>query len=185
MERSDEQLMLEVRSGDESSLGTLFERHHEGVYRYLLRMTGQPQISEDLVQDAFIRVLRYRQSFRDDSHFRPWLYRVAHNVGTDHFNRSSKRPEYGTDELEAVDEAPGSQEQLESRERVGLMQRALAALPAEKRELLILARYEALPYAEIGELLDCSVGAVKVRVHRATATLRQEVERLAKENEHD
>ena len=179
MERSDEQLMLEVRDGDESALGVLFERHHESVYRYLLRMTGTPHVSEDLVQDAFMRVLRYSGSFRDDSKFRPWLYRVAHNVCTDHFKRSSKRTEFGTDDLEAVDESPGSHDLLESRERAGILKDALMSLPQDKRELLILARYEAMPYEEIGNLLECSVGAVKVRVHRATAALRAYVERVA------
>ncbi len=177
MDPSDEQLMLEVRDGDASALGALFERHHDRVLRYLVRMTGQQQVSEDLVQDAFMRVLRYRASFRDDSRFQPWLYRVAHNVATDHFKRSARSPEIATDELEAEDSAPGSQERMEARERGDVLQKALAALPEDKRDLLILARYEALPYREIAETLDCSVGAVKVRVHRATVALREEVER--------
>ena len=73
-------------------LAALFERHHKRIYHYCQRMTGNQTTSQDLVQDVFMRILKYRKTFRGDSRFLPWLYRMAHNACIDHFRKSSRDP---------------------------------------------------------------------------------------------
>ena len=168
----DGRIMSAVRAGDVGSLGVLFERYHAPIYRYCVRMTGNPAASEDLVQEVFARILKYSRTFRDGTNFKAWIFRVARNVCHDHFRRGSREVE-----LEAPDERPGSetpvQESLEKEEDLERLNRALERLPDDRRELLILSRFERRKYSEIAELLDCSVGAVKVRVHRAMRQLRE------------
>lgn len=164
--------MAELRDGELAGLGVLFERHHTKVYRYCLRMTGDPTTSEDLVQDVFTRILKYAATFRRGTNFEAWLFRVSRNVCYDHFRRSRHEIELELPDQRPSDETPVT-ETLERAEEVGRLRRALGRLPDDRRELLILSRFEARRYAEIAELLDCSVGAVKVRVHRAMRQLRE------------
>lgn len=170
-ELDDGQVMSSVRAGDVSALGILFERYHAQIYRYCVRMTRNPTVSEDLVQEVFTRLLRYSHTFREGTNFKAWIFRVSRNVCNDHFRRG--RREVG---LEAPDERPAAdtpaQESLEKAEDLERLGKALNRLPEDRRELLILSRFERRKYSEIAQLLDCSVGAVKVRVHRAMRQLR-------------
>lgn len=165
--------MLRVKAGDVRPLGELFERHHTKIYHFCHRMTGNDATSQDLVQEVFMRVLKYRATFREDSSFRPWLYRTARNACIDHFRRRKRDP-LPTDDLpEPASDGPSVAERLELGEDVGRLRRALLHLPLDKREVLIMSRFEFRKHSEIAELLDCSVGAVKVRVHRALKQLRE------------
>ena len=93
---TDQQLMLQVKGGDVGRLAELFERHHVRIYHFCYRMTGNEATSQDLVQEVFMRVLKYRETFRDDSSFLPWLYRMARNASIDHFRRSGRAPKSGS-----------------------------------------------------------------------------------------
>lgn len=165
--------MQQVREGEIGELGELFERHHSRLYQFLLRLVGRPQVAEDLVQEAFTRMLKYRHTFRNNSRFLPWMYRLAHNVAHDYFRKKPRAERQEDSARETADPTPSAQDELEREESASLLRRALLRLPVDKREVLILSRFETRRYAEIAELLDCSEGAVKVRVHRATAELRQ------------
>ena len=165
--------MLAVRQGEVGRLGTLFDRHHQRIYRFCLRLTGDPAASEDLVQDIFMRVLKYRRTYRGDRDFLPWLYRLARNATNDHFRRTARRRETGDEIPDRASGDPTPWEGLESREEARLMRRALLELPVARREVLVLSRFEQRRYDEIAGLLGCSAGAVKVRVHRALKQLRE------------
>jgi RNA polymerase sigma-70 factor (ECF subfamily) len=168
----DSELMRQVRGGRTGALATLFERHHARLYRYCLRMTGNRQASEDLVQDVFMRMLRYKATFRDDSTFGPWMFGIARNACVAHLRRAAADPvsDGGVQEASQearVDHDPATEQQAD------LLRRALLALPLERREVLVLSRYEFKTYEEIARALGCSVGAVKVRAHRAMKQLRE------------
>ena len=120
-----------------------------------------------------MRTLKYRKTFRADSRFLPWLYRMAHNACVDHFRRSARDPLLPDELPEPTSGDPSAVERLERGEEAARLREALDRLPADKREVLILSRFEFRRHAEIAELLDCSVGAVKVRVHRALKQLRE------------
>jgi RNA polymerase sigma factor (sigma-70 family) len=154
-------------------MGHLFERHHARIYNFCHRMTGSREASEDLVQEVFMRSLKYRRSFRGDAEYLPWLYRLARNACNDFFNSRRRFPTLVDELPEATSGEPSVSEELERREQACLLRQALLELPVERREVLVLSRFEDLPYEEIAQLLGCSVGAVKVRVHRAMQQLRE------------
>ena len=179
---ADDGCMRRLQAGDTAALSELFERHHRLVFQYFARLGAAP--AEDLAQEVFIRVLKYQRSYRPGTQFRPWMYTIARNVRHTHLQR--RRAEIndvswddaqGRDDRDAPSFIPvDNAEQAQQRH---LLARALARLPEDKRELLVLARYQELGYAAIGTLLGCSEGAVKVRVHRAVGALRRHFLELA------
>lgn len=177
----DGEVMRMVRDGDVGQLGILFERHHGRLYNYCLRLTGNAETSRDLVQEVFFRILKYRESYRDDGSFLPWFYRLARNACYDHLRGSGREVAADVEAMEETDPGPAPSEEAERREEVRLLSRALHRLPVDKRELLVMARFGALGYREIAETLGTSVGAVRVRVHRALKELRQVYLRMERE----
>lgn len=164
--------MQAVRAGDVAKLGLLFERHHAPLFDFLARMTGNAAVAEDLVQDVFVRVLKYRATWRDEGKFEAWLYRIARNARADYFK---SRTQYA--EIDEAAEQP-SAEPLPSdafaRDRdVARLQHALNLLRDDKRELIVLARYRGMKLEAIADLLGVEVGTVKVRMHRAVKELRE------------
>src|SRR5881394_1762313 len=85
MSETDENLMLAVRNGDVSKLGVLFDRHHRALFDFFVRMTGRRNVADDLVQDVFFRILKYRRTFRDESWFRAWMFHIARNARVDYY----------------------------------------------------------------------------------------------------
>jgi len=176
---TDESLMLAVRNGEVEQFGVLFERHHDRLFAFFYRMTGDPPASEDLAQEVFVRMLKYRGSFGETSEFRAWMYQIARNVRANHFRSRVAEAELSED-VRADEHRPASL-QLERQEELSVLQRALLALPEDKREILILARYEEMKYEAIATMLQIEVGAVKVRVHRALRELRAVYLRMSSE----
>ncbi len=174
--KSDHELMISVRDGRVAELGALFERHNARIYNFFLRMTRDRQASEDLVQEAFVRILKYRHTYRSDGEFVTWFYRLARNAANDHFRKLGRTLDAVSADEEAVVEPVCEQDlplaKLESGESAELLRTALDRLPEDKREVLILTRFHGLKHEQIGEILGCKVGAVKVRVHRAVKQLR-------------
>jgi RNA polymerase sigma-70 factor (ECF subfamily) len=162
--------MRQVRNGRTAALATLFERHHARLYRYCLRMTGQRAAAEDLVQDVFMSMLKYKATFKDDSEFVPWMFGIGRNACLAQLKRAA-RDRLPDHDVEA-EPAPTPPDDAHD-DRPELMRRALARLPVDRREVLVLSRYEFKSYEEIARVLDCSVGAVKVRAHRAMKQLRE------------
>lgn len=171
MTMTDEALMQAVHRGDLAKLGGLFDRHHRSLFDYLARTTGSRAIAEDLVQDVFERVLKYRATWRGDSVFTAWLFRIARNARADYYRRRLLTSTYN-ESMDAPDTAPTPEHQLENDSEAAYLQRAMMLLREDKRELLVLARYRELKYEAIAELLGVDVGTIKVRVHRALKELR-------------
>jgi len=176
--------MIAVRAGEIRRLGELFERHHRPLYGFFVRLTGQPSVSEDLVQIVFYRILKYRHTYRDEGKFSAWIYHLARKVTADHFRKLASTP-IPTDPANLPDHGdagPAPSTQAETAEDVALLRTALARLPLEQREVLVLSRYQNLEHKEIARLLDCTVGAVKVRAHRALKDLREVYFKIRREN---
>jgi RNA polymerase sigma-70 factor, ECF subfamily len=171
---SDHELMIAVRAGEIDRLGDLFERHHGPLYGFFVRCTGDRVTSEDLVQLVFYRILKYRHTYRDEGRFSAWIYHLARKVAADHFRRSRQAPHAtDPDDLHAVpDQAPHAADRAVAADETERLHAALAALDSDQREMLVLARFQHLKHEEIARLFDLSVGAVKVRVHRALKDLR-------------
>ena len=170
-ETSDEDLIWAVSEGEVAPLGVLFERHHARVHALCYRLTRQADVADDLAQETMLRVLRYASSYRRDSAFTTWLYRLAYNVCHDHW-RKSRRDELTTDLSEAQGVvAYDSDERID--ERHALLEEAMQRLAPERRAVLVLSRYNDLGYDDIARVLECTPAAARVRAHRALNELRE------------
>ena len=166
--------MLKVRSGDLDKMGLLFQRHHRPLYGFLFHMTQQKEASEDMMQNVFYRMLRSRHTYTGEGEFRTWMYHLARNVLKDHWKQTRRRG--GQQDITGYEEripaGMAADEQIERKLEIKALERALESLSPESREVLVLSRFQEMKYAEIAEVLEISVGAVKVRVYRAMNELR-------------
>jgi len=165
--------MLAVRDGDLSSLGMLFERYHAALFDFLSRMTGDRAAAEDLVQDVFLKLLKYRATYRDGGRFETWLFRIARNARADYFRKRRSTEPIGTEEVDVPADTRGPAGDLESQRDLERLQRALLLLREDRRELIVLTRYRGMKHDAIAELLGVDAGTVKVRLHRALKELRE------------
>jgi RNA polymerase sigma-70 factor (ECF subfamily) len=154
--------MEEVREGKVERLAILFERHHVMLFNFFLRLTGNRSASEDLVQDVFFRILKYRDTYQSQSKFTVWMYQIARNVHIDHLRK--QKPEVPLDEQfeePAVAEPPA----------IDRLSADVDVTPLRKREILLLSRFQEMKYREIAELLGCDIGSIKSTIHRAVKEL--------------
>jgi RNA polymerase sigma-70 factor (ECF subfamily) len=171
----DDELMNRVREGDTDSLAHLFERHHRPLFRFFFHLSGSAGLAEDLTQEVFFRMLKFRATFQKDARFTPWMYQIARNVHVDHTRRKqNEMPLYDdrTDtEFEPHEPGMSAELNLLRASDLAILRKALQRLPAERRELLILSRWQNLRYEEIAAIVQCEPGAVKTRVFRAMRQL--------------
>ncbi|MBD5782095.1 RNA polymerase sigma factor [Pelagicoccus sp. NFK12] len=173
----DDRLMTAAKLGDLDGIAVLFEKYHQPLLGFFRRLSGQAQLSEDLAQETFWRILRYRKSYDPRRSFRAWMYQIARNVMNDHGRKTTRAGRIFDDrsseeaELRARSASDVSGE-VERSDRAELLRTALSQLPLEKREVIVLCRFEELPQAEIARMLGCSVGALKVRLFRALKDLK-------------
>jgi RNA polymerase sigma factor (sigma-70 family) len=180
---SDHELMLAVRDGDLDCMGGLFERHHGPLFGYLTKLTGNRTAAEDISQTVFQRMLKYRHTYRNEGSFTAWMYHLGRRCATDHYRKASSAPiAVDPSGLEQhPDEARGADEAAESRDDHALLHKALGRLDRDDREVLLLSRLQELSFAEVAGILECSVGAARVRAHRALRTLRDHYLQMQKE----
>ena len=169
-EASDSSLMQAVRDGDLGGLAVLFERHHRSLFNYFVHVNGNRELSEDLVQDVFFRMLKYRRTYQPDRSFTAWMYQIARNAHVDSISKRKFEVSLGEKEFAS---STKMDENLRRKQEIALLKQAMARLPLDKRELLVLSRYQNLKYEEIASILRCDIGAVKVRVYRAVRALGQ------------
>jgi RNA polymerase sigma factor (sigma-70 family) len=167
---SDEQLIQWVADGDVSCLGTLFERHHRGVYQYCLQLTRSPAVSEDLVQDVFLKLLQKAASYRGEGSCKAWIFNIARNVTfTD--DETDENAEQLVDHRSTEQVAAGQQ-------NLRLVARALAEIPATAREVIWLGRFVFEDYDDLARALGCTASAARVRMHRAMQQLNATFTRM-------
>ncbi|MGX1928323.1 RNA polymerase sigma factor [Flagellimonas sp. 2504JD4-2] len=165
-ELSDEIIMQKVADGNLDLLKVLFNRYHKHVYNYLYKMSGDQMLSEDLTQDVFYKLIKYRNSYRNGS-FVSWLFTIARNNLKSHFRRDAKNHE----DISVLDYT--SVEQMgDKQEDYSHLQNALNKLNAEDREMVILNRFQEIRYEELAEIMDSTPGAVKTRVCRILKKLK-------------
>lgn len=174
--RSDRELLMALGADGVGALESLYRRHRDRVYASCYRMVGDAQVAEDLLQESFLRILRYSDTFKGDAAFTTWLYRLVRNVCLDHMKREARLDERSRSwALEHLREV-GTREAEDP--RTDLVRSALYELPPDRREVLVLSRYEGLSYAEIADVCGTTVGAIKVRAHRAMRELRARYQEL-------
>jgi RNA polymerase sigma factor (sigma-70 family) len=167
----DEQIMQAVQNGDVGKLEALFDRHHRGLYHYFLHLTSNIQASEDLVQEVFFRILKYRHTYQPGTALRPWMYQIGRNALADQAGRNKGQVALADTAAEIRSPEALPDRQAQTKEETVLLKRALSAMPQEKREVIVMSRFLELKYDEIAHVLNVEVGTVKVRVHRALREL--------------
>lgn len=178
---ADNPLMLRVKEGDLEKLGLLFERYKKPLFGFFYGMCKDTELCDDLVQNVFFRILKYRYLFRGDGDFRTWMFHIARNVNHDHFRKTKWKHK---EAIENWEERLGTDENRDTKfqqdEEMQLLSMAMDRLPDDKKEILLLSKFQDKKYKEIGEILGCSEGAVKVKVFRALQDLREVYKQLEK-----
>lgn len=176
--------MLQVKDGQTDKLGLLFERYNKSLYGFFYRLTSDGDTSEDLVQNVFIRILKYKHTYHGDGKFSTWMFHMARNMFADHYKKT-KRMGY-KENVEVTDKYFRDDVNAESTriqtEEMDLLQQAMDLLSIEKREVLVLSKYQEMRYREIADLLNLTESAVKVRIFRALRELKIVYEKLEKQS---
>lgn len=185
MDNSEERLLLErIRGGDQKGFETLMRQHAPKVVGLATRLLGNRSDAEDLAQEAFLRLHRSLPEFRGDSTIATWLYRTTTRLAIDQLRRERLRrklfffrqSDEDPDPLDAVsDPRSNPARDLEGRQAMARLHRALRQLSARQRAVFVLRHHEGLPLQEIATLLGLETGTVKVHLHRAVTVLRREL----------
>ncbi len=171
IKHTDEQLMEQVSQENLNALSVLFDRYQVPLYNFFYRQNYDGAFSEDLVQTVFERILKYRQSYVSGMTFRSWMYQIARNAKTDHYKKQYRISDFvQPDDL--VIATASIEESMADAEDLQQLERAMQHLPDMQREILVMTRFQKMKYGEVAEILQCSEGAVKVKVHRALKQLR-------------
>jgi RNA polymerase sigma-70 factor (ECF subfamily) len=177
---SDEMIMEAVKNGDLQQASLLFERYHKPVFNFLARMCMDRDVAEDLTQNVFLRMIRYKNSYREGNKFQSWIYQIARNVFSDHYQKEKNKRADFVDVERLSDHLTDANMEEEQLEREKILHRSMAKLNDEQRELLVLTRFQHLKYEEVAVMLDMTVPNIKVKVHRAIQKLREHYFELEK-----
>src|SRR6266436_9543413 len=179
MARTDVQLMLDVKAGDEQSFELMLRKYRTPLVNFLYRMVRDSAVAEDLAQEVFLRVYRARREYAPSAKFTTWMFCIATNLALNSVRDNRHRQleismdhgvDAGDDEqpaLEVPDRKPTVEQQLVDRTRSELILRAVHALPEKQRAAVLLHKYQELDYDEIGRILECSESALKSLLFRA------------------
>jgi len=159
--------MARVKNGQLDQLNGLFDRYNKRLYGYFLKSTLARADSDDLTQELFIRVMKYRKSYKDGQNFEIWVFQIARNMVKDHYRKMKVH----SDHFNPVEVMPDVVEETSNGdgEREQQLYRAMKKLPDEKRELLVLGKFEGLKYEQIAALRKTTVSNIKVQMHRHQA----------------
>jgi RNA polymerase sigma-70 factor (ECF subfamily) len=178
---ADNYLMAKVRDGDPEKLGLLYERYKRPLLGFFVGMVRDKELSEDLVQNTFVRILKYKHLFRGDGDFRTWMFHIARNVKNDHFRKNKIVHEKVDKWEDKIKDEGNLMQEWQNDDEQRMLAIAMDKLPEDKREILLLSKYQEKKYKEIGEILGCTEGTVKVKVFRALQDLKaiyQQVEKM-------
>lgn len=187
-QRTDELLLEAYRGGEASTLEVLVRRHHDDLLRFLYRLTGSRTLAEDVFQEAFLQVHLSASTFDTSRRFKPWLFTIAANKARDMLRKNARRraldldaPVRGSEgEVTFVDlmaiEGPSPSQAMDVTERDAKVQQVVSELPLLMREILLLAYFQKMSYAQVAEALDIPLGTVKSRLHSAVAAFAKKWE---------
>jgi RNA polymerase sigma-70 factor (ECF subfamily) len=167
----DETIMLNVKNGNLTEMSVLFERYHQRLYNFFLKMGLKSYVSQDLTQNLFFRMIKYRQSYKNGSKVKSWIYQIARNLHADYCKKQKS-----DDELFTVTENYPADVTNEDdtwvEDDFERLDRAMSELSDAQKEIIVLSRYQGLKYGEISGIINQSVPAIKVAMHRAIKQLR-------------
>jgi len=181
----EDRLLHDFRAGDAQAFGLLIHRYQDRLYTALARFLDRTEDALDVLQDTFLSAFANARSFKGNSRFYTWIYRIAMNHAIDHHRRRKPRQSlsiFSEDQIDLADQRSQTQptDHLEREETRHTIQLGLQQLSPEHRMILVMKEIDDLRYEEIAEILDVPVGTVRSRLHRARADLKGILERMSK-----
>jgi RNA polymerase sigma-70 factor (ECF subfamily) len=182
-------LMVQVCGGHDPSFETLLDRHRVTVVNHLYRLVRDRAIAEELAQDVFLRVYRFRNRYQPEAKFSTWLFRITTNVALN-WRRDTRREAahlrldaltHQTRRIQVLDHNPRADQQLLAEHRAREIRDAIQALPPKQLAAVLMHKYEGMDYVQIAEALGCSIPALKSLLFRAYETLRRRLAHFAPE----
>jgi RNA polymerase sigma-70 factor (ECF subfamily) len=174
---NDLELIKEFKEGNDKAFNYLVLRYQEKIYWVVRRLLSDHDEADDVVQDVFIKVYHSLHSFKGDSSFYTWLYRIAINLSLNELRRKKTRKTFSLDDAvmqhESHDALP--LEQMERKEQTRLIKEAIEKLPEKQKKVFLLRYYEELPYEEIAKILKTSVGGLKANYFHAVKKIGEYV----------
>jgi RNA polymerase sigma-70 factor, ECF subfamily len=183
---SDADVMLRVKTGDESAFAYLVRKYRRPMVGFLYRLCHNPAAAEELAQEVFLRVYRSRSSYEASAKFSTWIYRIATNLAVNHARDTRHERAQVTVRLDEPDQETGTtpdladdsltvEEQMLQRERLAAIRSRVNALPERQRMAVVMHKYQQMDYRQIAEVLKLSESATKSLLFRAYETLREQL----------
>lgn len=180
---ADIEAMQRLAAGDDVALNEIMRRWREKLAAFLTRMTGDHSAAVDLAQETFVRLYHHRGSYKPTAPFPTYLFRIASNLARNHARWTRRHPTVSVNDLdesrpEPAASSPVPDQQLDHAERLRIIEAAIAALPPDLRETILLFTHHDLSYAQIAEVMRCSSKAVETRIYRARQILKAALREL-------
>jgi len=175
LRQPDFEIIQRVLAGERSAFDVLVRQYGEEAYRLAYRMTRNPQDAQDLAQEAFVQAYRSLGTFRGESRFSTWLYRITMNLCLNHLKAVSRHDGSEVDG-QLADQRPDSLEALIRNERDRALAEAIETLPPQQKATLHLRVHQGLSHREIAEILDCSEGTAKANYFHAVRALQRKLQ---------
>ncbi|MEQ9301676.1 MAG: sigma-70 family RNA polymerase sigma factor [Cyclobacteriaceae bacterium] len=163
--------MSEVQKGHLDHLEELFERYQKKLFNFFMRLTYDQAASEDLIQNVFVRIMKYRSSYNPDLKFKTWIYQLSRNQFHDYYRKEVEKRDDFSDVAAMPDHDLQTDDGFDQDQRDQL-EVAMQKLSVEKRELLVMSKMQGMHYEDIAEIKEITIANVKVQVHRALKELR-------------
>ncbi len=183
---AEQALIAECQAGSRDAFDRLISKYQRRVYTFAYRLTGNAEDAADVAADVFVRLYTSLGSFRGQSSFVTWLFRVVTNIYLDSRKRKRVRQTQSLDEVIELeessvqrqydDDSPTPHEIAEGKERTAALQQAIASLPEYQRVMIVMYHVDGMAYEEIAEALEMPIGTVKSRLNRARMALRRKLE---------
>jgi len=170
---TEEQLMVSVKNGDLDKASVLFDAYHKKLFNFFVKTTFDRELSNDLTQNVFLRMLKYRTSYKEGNKFISWIFQIARNVSFDHFRKNKSKSSDFKDLENLCADVADHYHDLERSEAEKTLYLSMSKLSEEQREVLVLSKFEELKYEEIAKIMNTTIANVKVKVHRAINKLRE------------
>jgi RNA polymerase sigma factor (sigma-70 family) len=176
---TDNHIMMQVKAGHTAMLGLLYERHKQALFGFFYKMCGSTTVSEDLVQIVFMKILHGKDGFMGHGQFITWMFHIARNALHDHYRK------HRHSHLELVDSEPdevaGSADvagTYDAEQTISQLFAAIDLLSVDKKELLVMSRFQQLKYKQIAVITGSTEGAVKMKMRRTLIELRDRFNEL-------
>ncbi|MDD4954926.1 MAG: sigma-70 family RNA polymerase sigma factor [Candidatus Omnitrophica bacterium] len=182
--RKDEDIMMQYKAGDITALEEIFQRYKKPILNYAFKLLSSFADAEDVVSEVFYILTLRRNAYEPVAKFSTWIYTIAHNVAIDRIRRRKKvfffwqkkdKSSGSYEELDVPDTRFMPDSEAEKNDVAAYVKKAIDKLPFEFKEAIVLKQYHNLSYEEIANILNCSLGKVKIRIFRAKEALRREL----------